>query len=287
MPEPKAIVVIPVYKSSFNKYEIISLRSCLNKLSSHCISILCPASKIDAVYTSVCSIGKPPQSAKLRIHSVPDTWLSSHMWYNKLMLSRDFYDFYRSEFTHVLISQLDSYVFDDRLIDWCKAGYSYIGAPIKRLGRQDNSRLKYVIGCGGFSLRHIDSFLKILVDSPTVLCTRDYCDILSSYSFKGKISRLTNVLTMHLTRGTRLAFPHNRLNDCLGILEDMCYGYYIPKLDSSFTVPSIHVASQFSLDTDVEYFINNTEAIPFGVHSWWTNKTNLAFWSKYVDVNAF
>jgi hypothetical protein len=69
----------------------------------------------------------------VRFHQVEDAWLDSHRSYNQLMLTLDFYAHYES-YSHMLIAQLDAYTFDNQLVEWCQMPFSYIGAPIYKIG---------------------------------------------------------------------------------------------------------------------------------------------------------
>ena len=78
--------------------------------------------------------------------------------YNELLLSENFYTTF-SAFKYILIYQPDSYVFRDELMEWCKEGYDYIGAPW--LEDNDEQIKLNGVGNGGFSLRNIEKFLYI------------------------------------------------------------------------------------------------------------------------------
>lgn len=51
------------------------------------------------------------------------------------MLTKEFYLRFR-QWEYLLIYQLDAYVFQDELMDWCNKGYDYIGAPFLKLNRE-------------------------------------------------------------------------------------------------------------------------------------------------------
>src|SRR5262249_48921760 len=92
-------------------------------------------------------------------------------------LSDEFYDRF-SNYGHVLLYQLDAFVFSDKLLDWCSANYDYIGAPwidnssiallapppslLRRLLLKNKTDFTRVVGNGGFSLRKVDTFRKSL-----------------------------------------------------------------------------------------------------------------------------
>ena len=48
--------------------------------------------------------------------------------YSRLLVSKSFYEAF-SEYEYILIYQPDCLVFSDQLLEWCKKGNDYIGAP--------------------------------------------------------------------------------------------------------------------------------------------------------------
>ena len=65
-----------------------------------------------------------------------------------------------SSYAYMLVYQLDAFVFNDRLLEFCSMGYDYIGSPMRRT---DSWRdIGCSVGNGGFSLRKISSMLRVL-----------------------------------------------------------------------------------------------------------------------------
>jgi hypothetical protein len=63
----------------------------------------------------------------------------------------------------MLIYQLDAWVFKDDLMKWCNKGYDYIGAPwFEDFGSYEKGKKLWRVGNGGFSLRKIKYFCKVL-----------------------------------------------------------------------------------------------------------------------------
>lgn len=74
------------------------------------------------------------------------------------MLTAEFYEQF-AKYSYMLIYQLDAFVFSDRLLEFCRLDYDYIGAPVPRyLWRGVGGR----VGNGGFSLRKITSIIRVL-----------------------------------------------------------------------------------------------------------------------------
>ena len=66
-----------------------------------------------------------------------------------------------SHYDYMLLYQLDAFAFSNRLLEFCKMGYDYIGAPVERYAK-DWKAVGCNIGNGGFSLRKIASMIRIL-----------------------------------------------------------------------------------------------------------------------------
>ncbi len=163
--EPSAAIVIPVYKSELTDSEKLSLRQCMKVLSKFPVIIVKPESldlpEIKQEYPAI------------RFQSFSDLYFRGIDAYNELMISANFYKTF-ADFDYILIYQLDAYVFKDELMNWCRKGYDYIGAPSLHREEFDTlspgekdifahalSNNRFVLN-GGLSLRKISSFLRYL-----------------------------------------------------------------------------------------------------------------------------
>lgn len=147
-----AAVLIPVYKNELSKSELISLQQCKKILSQYPIILIAPET-LDIKNTEL---------AGLNVERFPKRFFCGIANYNRLMLSKVFYQRFEA-YKYILIYQLDAFVFDDRLQYFCELEYDYIGAPWLRGEKYtDGIENKYLyVGNGGFSLRKVNSFLKI------------------------------------------------------------------------------------------------------------------------------
>ena len=77
-----------------------------------------------------------------------------------MMLSSAFYAAFR-DYKYVLLHHLDALVLEDRLQEWCATDLDYIAPPWLKC---DDSPWVQVqrVGNGGFSLRKVESFLKVI-----------------------------------------------------------------------------------------------------------------------------
>jgi hypothetical protein len=196
--------------------------------------------------------------------------------YNRLLMSLCFYEPF-TDFSHLLICQLDTFVFKDELNQWCTSGYDYIGAPwrfdmslfikwpqlfpwsyrhpflapFKRLTGQD-----YLVGNGGFSLRNVEKARMIL---------HDHADLVARFEDESR--------------------QNIQKNDGHGSMlnEDLFWALYVPKHIPSFRVPNYRRALQFAFEVDpIACYEDNGRQLPFGCHAWETH--GLDFWRPFINT---
>ncbi|MEI8122313.1 MAG: DUF5672 family protein, partial [bacterium] len=166
----KSVVLIPCYTPTLTQDDLVSLQQCRRVLSKHVCKVFLPE-----------GMALPDAFDGLEAEYFPAHYFKSVENYNRLMLSLDFYERFRA-YDYMLIHQLDAYVFRDELDDWCVRGFDYIGAPWgdaplaqKKEFRKDfpwhSRNLKvarllhaqdFRVGNGGFSLRRIQTFCRVL-----------------------------------------------------------------------------------------------------------------------------
>ncbi len=182
--------------------------------------------------------------------------------YNRLLLSREFYQrFLGYEF--ILIYQLDAFVFEDQLMDWCEKGQDYIGAPwigenwpetimsmakkplwariflFKLLFFKKNNS----VGNGGLSLRKVSSALKATA-------------FLGSYASNWSLN------------------------------EDVFWSIYVPNVLPFFKVPDMKTAARFSLEQNPQEGLEmNGGKLPFGCHAW--EKWDIECWRPYIESRGY
>ncbi len=261
-------IVIPIYKKTPNDFEIISLRQVFKILGNkYKIIIVCPDGLDISYYESIAE--KYPLKG-LQAQRFSKSYFLNIQSYNKLMLSISFYEKF-IKYDYILIYQLDCYVFRDDLEYWCKQGYDYIGAPFldykfynltrinkvkflikqfinKKIGREITlDSILYKVGNGGFSLRRVNKF----------------CKLLKSVSDKRK-ERYMSILSSDLRN------------------EDTFFTYEVNKYCDKLKIPNYKVGLKFSLDWNPQIGIAmNKGEPPFGCHGW---DRKLEFWKKYIDL---
>ena len=274
------VVVIPIYKHHLNDYEWISLKSIVTKLIAHQVCILTTVSILKDV-RRVLQFRLGAIAQAFIFHIVDDCWLASVGSYNHLMLSPFFYDFYQ-HFSHILLVQLDAYVFRDELLYWCSQPWDYIGAPIYLEGAPYGVDFCQCIGAGGFSLRRIDGFRSAFASNPVVYRWHHLKDRWKNFNARGKAFLLYRYLQLLVFAESHLLQESNGLFNLVGVNEDVVFGKYLPGEVSAFQVPSALIANAFAIDRFVSESLSSLGHLPFGTHAWWTNPANLKAWQAYI-----
>lgn len=165
----RAAIFTPIYKATLEAAEMRSLEQCNRVLASaHPWYLIAPIGLDTRMYTE--------HFPEARVEFFDASYFLSTQTYNKLMMAEETYSRF-AQFDYLLVYQPDAWVFRDELDTWCAREFSYVGAPwLGRsrvmLGATLSFRLAirpflpwkwgYGVGNGGFSLRHIPTFLRTL-----------------------------------------------------------------------------------------------------------------------------
>ena len=256
-------VVVPAYKTYLTPDEEISLRHLRHFLGGYDKYLVGPRSLDFAL-------------SDFQIRRFKDKYFASVLDYNKLVLSPHFYKTFL-DYKYILVYQLDALVFSDQLTQWCEKDFDYIGAPwLKRMDVAEEGFSN--VGNGGFSLRKVDSFLKVLSSPGIVVDPAAYWD-----EFCANNSRLTQLVNLHKKYLKRLALfggvkwysrhPHD--------MEDIFWSNIAPRLYPDFRIATVDEALKFSFESAPRYcFEQNNYKLPFGCHSW--EKYDRDFWEDYL-----
>jgi hypothetical protein len=261
-------VVIPVYKATLTDAELFSLHQCASVLGRHPRFIIKPA-----------LLELPPDLPALATFQVldfPDHYFDNIQSYNRLMLSAEFYGRFLS-YRYLLLYQLDALVFRDELLDWCRRGYDYIGAPWRieiefgsawqewvwtwkqRLATWLNCKeekfglygpceiiFKRKVGNGGLSLRRVERF--------HTLCQR-YAARIEAY--------------------LKMAVEHPAYN------EDAFWSIELNRYWSRLRIPGWQTALAFSVEQLPEKAYQILGGLPFGCHAW--ELYSPEFWEEHLE----
>lgn len=274
-------VVIPVYKNKITSDERISFDRCLSILNDYQIILVAPEHLDLDVYLNN-DINKV---RKIKIYQFNKKFFRNISGYNKLMLSRIFYEKFL-EYKYILIYQLDAMIFSDNLLDWCSMNYDYVGAPwvinyflnLQGLDAQ-NSCLKFLgVGNGGFSLRKVQSFLGVL----------DSKNIFQDHYISGMFNPFYGLKYLFLVRLLLEIKKYIKEINFLNIFlffyqgnEDIFWSYYVKFFTTSFTIADINTALDFAYECCPQgCFEYNNQQLPLGCHGW--NKYDREFWIKFL-----
>lgn len=197
-------------------------------------------------------------------------WLSPHA------------EFYKSfiDYKYILIYHLDSLVFSDQLTQWCGLDFDSIASPwIKHkdapyAGKQQEGK----VGNGGFSLRKVESFLKVINSSRYSIEPAKYWEM--HYASKPKLEQYLNLPKkilkyLKIFNNVKWEMSRYRLN------EDYFWAsratYYYPE----FKIAPLEIALRFAFECVPRYcFKKNNYNLPFGCHAW--HKYDREFWESYL-----
>lgn len=143
-------VVIPAYSETLNEFERASLSRVVQVLGDeYDIYFVCPESLDLHNYEEVVGKVNLPEPFRMK-----DIYFMNRRTYSEMCELPAFYERF-SEYEYMLLYQLDAWVFENRLQQFCDMGYDYIGAPHRHLRTKQP-----VVGNGGLSLRKISTFIE-------------------------------------------------------------------------------------------------------------------------------
>lgn len=192
--------------------------------------------------------------------------------YNKLLLSEEYYQAFK-DYKFILIYQLDALVFSDRLMYWCHKGYDNISAPwfYSIIGFFTHKE-GYPIsgGNGGFSLRKVESCLKVLKRvNKEAKRSSNQSWIRRFWYYLAIITGQSHKIWL---KARAEEYPFN---------EDGFWSLEAPKYLSGFKVAPFKVAIRFSFETFPRVcFFFNKRRLPFGCHAW--GKYDRGFWLRFL-----
>lgn len=263
--EPTVVVLVFTHKPSLDWYEEISLRQCEKVLGGrHPIRLVCPEGLDVGAYLKI--------APSLVPEFVPARFLSSIEAYNRFKISSWLYHRFR-RYDFILTYELDAFVFRDDLLDWCREGWDYIGAPWFE-GWQEATPDSPFIGVGnsGFSLRRTESCLQI----------------------SRAVHLVQRMFPPRLYRSVkfRRLIPYAPLRDLMKLAsytdqhEDDFWAIQVPQAFSDFRVASYDRACRFSLESKARELLSiGRMELPFGCHAW--HCCDPAFWRPHIKAAGY
>lgn len=272
------VIVIPIYKTKLSENEVLSLKQCFKILGKYPIIFVCADSLNTNFYEEACKSA----GITFKVKKFEDKFFESTHSYSRLLLDKIFYKAFE-EYEYMLIYQLDAWVFEDRLQEWCEKGYDYIGAPWFHgysVAKIDAPMYEYA-GNGGFSLRNISKFIDILVRAENSnLKIRSFLQV---HTKDGRYSPL-NIFRLPKTI-IRYKDNKNSLKHGLKITNDAEDNVIVTNLRRNFPELKISKAA------DAKYFSFEVlpsrlykecgNKLPFGCHAW--EKFEPEFWANFIN----
>jgi len=199
--------------------------------------------------------------------------------HGRLLLSEAFYRAFE-EYEYILVHHLDALVFADELLAWCRAGYDYIGAPW--LLSPDTPHITAEkVGNGGFSLRRVGAFLRVLRSRRYFVEPEEYWRRYCART--PRVVRMVNWPRKHLKRlawfnGVKW---HARWAVHGDVHEDRFWAEYGPYYDPQFRIAPVDVAMRFAFEAEPRRCFERIGGrLPFGAHRW--QKFDRAFYEPYL-----
>jgi len=250
-----AAVVIPLsHDTVYTPEQETSFRHVRRHLSRHDIYVAVPESQ-RGIYPGF--IRKP----------FPDRFFGSPQAFGALLLTRDFYRAFL-DYECVLLYHLDSLVFSDCLQEWCAAGYDYIAPPF--LISPDTTHItEEKVGNGGFSLRRVRSFLRVLESKRYFVDPEEYWRKFAARN--GRFTRFVNTPRRYLKKLLFLNDIHWHVRMALqgGVHEDRFWAEYATHYDPDFRIAPVDVAMRFAFEAEPRRSFDRVgRQLPFGAHRW-------------------
>lgn len=268
------VVIVPIYKNTLSKEDLISLLLCSKHLNRYDIIVISPESlREDEKHLMMI------EQYNLNTKYFNNFFFSGIDGYNKLMLDLIFYESF-SEYRYMLICQLDTLIFSGDLSYWMNKDYDYVGSPWVANG--ENIILDSM-GNGGLSLRKVSKFVEVLKSKEFYY---------SNAKFFGTSTRagLKNLLLLRLFyklksvnyslnfKGVFLMFYTNN--------EDVFWAFFAKFFTDDFKLSTVEDALKFSFEENPSFCLNaNNYELPFGCHAW--ERYDVDFWIKNVEELSF
>lgn len=274
MEKNKVVIIIPIYKKEMTKTEKASLLQCLKVLGNYDIKFICP----NSLDTKNYEIELEKWEINANFIRFEDKHFNSLSSYSKFMLKKDLYKKI-STYEFMLIYQLDAWVFEDKLEYWCEQNFDYIGAPWFEkydLSTKDTPMMD-VAGNGGFSLRKIDSILKVL-ESNYHLSFKEFLNKVK------KNKKISSIINFPIFLIKYLLYLQSNFFERTTIFEDVVFVKYGPIFLKDFKVAEPKVALQFSFEVNPSllYEMNNQQ-LPFGCHAFEKYEYE-TFWKNFINI---
>jgi len=256
-------VAIPIYKTELSAAETLSIERSVEVLSRWPVFFIGPA-RLSAHLDGLRRRFGP----HLQVRTFDDRYFAGIKGYNRLMRSGTFYRAFAAN-SHLLLAQTDALVISDQLESWCARDFSYVGAPWFVGGHRPQLPLRFWgVGNGGFSLRRIDDFRRVL-QTPRHIPNFVKARARGDRGFVNLVRRIKHERC--LAYNVEPLFPSSN--------EDLFWGVLVPAACPFFRVPTPEQAVGFAFEVAPGHlYAMNANRLPFGCHAW--ERFEQDFWKE-------
>lgn len=231
------------------------MNQCLRMLNSYDIIFIAPESLDISFYDNECK----KNGVTLVVARFADHYFANIVGYNELMLSPLFYKTF-IQYKHILIYQLDAYVFKDDLAYWCAQGYDFIGAPSEPHQNQPNE------------MQFLKGYSKTVALFNKFLGTNHKISNVGNGGFSLRNTRSCYYLLKILQSQLKTWGTNN---------EDGFFKYWGNIFYPLFKLPADDEALRFSIELAPSYSLSKLNgALPFGCHAF--EKHEPETWQHYI-----
>jgi len=250
-------VVITVHKPQIDELEALSLSRCVAVLGRYPLVFVGPRSLDFSVYRQAAP------SAEITVFD--DRWFQSDDRYNEFLVRPLFYEAF-ADCQFILKYELDAFVFEDQLLEWCDRDWGYVGAP----WQHDGSGQWTGVGNGGFSLRKVSACLDVL-HSKHKLDPKVYWEQVRHTTPNPLVRALKycRKVKFHLGISSNVSVFLEKFITAHEF-EDWFWGYHAARYYPSWRLAPVEEAMRFSVEAGLEQTASLfRERPPFGCHRRW------------------
>jgi Protein of unknown function (DUF5672) len=268
--KPAAVVVTLSTKTEYTPDEEIAFRHVRHYLGHYDKYVLIPDNH-------------PATYSGFTAKRFPRRFFGSAQAHGRLLLSKPFYRAFL-DYDYILIYHLDALVFADELLDWCSKGYDYIGAPW--LLSPDTPHITaQKVGNGGFSLRRVRSFLRVLDSKAYFVDPDEYWR-----RYRARSGALATAFNWPRKYVKRLGWFndvswHVRWAVHGDVHEDRFWAEFATHYDPTFRIAPVDVAMRFAFEAEPRRCFDRIgHRMPFGAHRW--QKFDRAFYEPHLLLHG-
>jgi hypothetical protein len=267
-----AIIVPASARTELFDEEEVSMRHLLRFLGSYDKYLITPP-------------GESLRHEGFKIATFPSKFFGSVGGHNQLLMWPGFYRAFRN-YEYILIYHLDSLVFSDEMMQWCRAGFDFIGAPW--IPCADTPWVKKArVGNGGFALMKVDTALKVLSNRYRQEPASYWVDLMMrNRSALRPVFRILEWLKRFFPQARIINRPLEDLPkaerpDIHGRPNDYFWSFSAKRYVPEFKLASVEEGLRFAFEAAPRRcFELSGNRMPFGCHAW--ARYDRAFWEPYL-----